>query len=257
MSAIEVSWPALSLSALLAVPPLLLFWFYRTGLTGSFAIAVGRMTLQLLFVGMYLGWLFDQDYAPYNVGWLLVMLLVAAAAVVRRSDLSLVRYAAVVFLALLLGAGGTLIILLGAIIRPENTFEARYLIPLAGMVLGNSLQTSILALRGLYGPLKQQRANYLFALGCGASRAEALRPFWRSAIRNAFQPMIASLSTIGLVALPGMMTGQILGGSSPMTAVRYQILIMLAIACAATLSVLSCLLLSRPLALDRADLPEQ
>ncbi|MFO7847393.1 MAG: ABC transporter permease, partial [Balneolaceae bacterium] len=84
---------------------------------------------------------------------------------------------------------------------------------------------------------KENRERFQFFLSCGASRSEALYPFFQTALKKSANPTLASMATIGLVSLPGMMTGQILSGSSPMTAIQYQIMIMLAIFSGTILSV--------------------
>ncbi|CAM2913579.1 YbbM seven transmembrane helix protein [Vibrio rarus] len=103
------------------------------------------------------------------------------------------------------------------------------MIPLAGMLLGNSLSGNIVALQNLYSAFEQQQAEYEAAIALGASPSYATLPFVRVAMQKAFAPILASMATTGLVTLPRMMTGQILGGASPMVAIKYQIMILIAI----------------------------
>lgn len=111
-----------------------------------------------------------------------------------------------------------------------NLLEARYLIPVGGMILGNSLRGNIVGMGEFYEDIRRNENRYLYNLSLGgASRYEALTPYIRKCLRSALKPTLANIATAGLVFLPGMMTGQILGGASPMLAIKYQISIMIAL----------------------------
>jgi putative ABC transport system permease protein len=123
------------------------------------------------------------------------------------------------------------------IVFDVGTFvSARYLIPIGGMIMGNMLRGNIVSLDRFYHSLTQREEEYMYYISLGASRAEALRPFIREAMRPALSPYLATVATMGLVSLPGMMTGQILGGASPSVAIQYQMMIMIAIFVASTIS---------------------
>jgi putative ABC transport system permease protein len=138
-------------------------------------------------------------------------------------------------------------------IRPPLFYDARYLVPLTGMVLGNCLQGNVIALERFYSALRKNQDEYLTYLLLGASRWEAVRPAFRDAVKAAVNPTVASMATMGLVALPGMMTGQILGGGEPWVAVKYQIAIMLCIFTSTTLAALLSLKFSLNLAFNEYD----
>jgi len=97
------------------------------------------------------------------------------------------------------------------------------------MVLGNCLRADIVGLSRFLDSLRKQEKPFLQALAQGATLAEAVRPHVRDALQAALAPTVATIATIGLVSLPGMMTGVILAGADPMSAVKYQMVIMLAI----------------------------
>jgi putative ABC transport system permease protein len=103
------------------------------------------------------------------------------------------------------------------------------MITIGGMLLGNCLSGNIICINNFYKTLKQNQNEYLYSLSVSGNKIEALTPYFRNAILASVNPTIASIETIGLVALPGMMTGQILGGAIPFTAIKYQIAIMIAI----------------------------
>lgn len=105
------------------------------------------------------------------------------------------------------------------------------------MLLGNSLSGNIVALQNLFTAFKERESEYHAAIALGASPHYATLPFVRAAMQKAFAPIMASMATTGLVTLPGMMTGQILGGVNPMVAIKYQLLILIAIFVMLTISV--------------------
>ncbi|WP_027251218.1 ABC transporter permease [Photobacterium halotolerans] len=121
------------------------------------------------------------------------------------------------------------------LIHAEPWWQAQYLIPVAGMILGNALTANVLALERWYSSLKEKNNEYQFYLAMGAPHP--IQPFQREAVKAALMPQLASMSTLGIVALPGMMTGQILGGTEPVLAVKYQLAIMIAILVAVSVSV--------------------
>ena len=202
------------------------------------ALAVARMSIQLLLVGVYLEVIFRINSILLNAAWILAMVIVADLHIIRSTGLRIRRF----FLPLLLGVGfGTLAIALFfvlLVIQPRPLYDARYLIPITGMVLGNCLRANVICLERFFSGLRQQETTYVNRLLMGATRYEALRPHLRDAIRAALAPTIATMATLGLVSLPGMMTGQILGGSVPLVAIKYQIGIMIAIFIATALTAL-------------------
>ncbi len=104
--------------------------------------------------------------------------------------------------------------------------------------MGNMLSSNVIALNTYYSGLKREQQLYRYLLGNGATRTEAQAPFIRQAIIKAFSPLIANISVMGLVAFPGTMIGQILGGSSPNVAIKYQMMIMVITFTASMLSLM-------------------
>jgi putative ABC transport system permease protein len=123
------------------------------------------------------------------------------------------------------------------LIQPQPWYNPQYLIPLLGMVLGNTLNGISLGLDRFMEGLRNGRDRVETDLALGATRWEACQEVVRDAIRVAMIPTINSMMVMGLVSLPGMMTGQILQGAAPEAAVRYQIVILFMIASATALGV--------------------
>lgn len=217
--------------------------------------ATVRMTLQLGLVGLYIEALFALDSPWLNALWILVMIAVAGSAILEKARIP--RGAALmtaVVAGLVPGVIGPVAVLLIAV-RPEPWYTASMVVPLVGMVLGNSLRGNIIAMTHFREELTRDRVRYAARLLAGATRQEALRPVIRGALQASLAPQLASIATIGLVSLPGMMTGQILGGAAPLTAIRYQIAIMLTILAAVALASLLNLRIASRMLLDEFDMP--
>lgn len=235
---------SLALGFLSLAIPLWVFLYFQIKLVKDLFISTVRMVLQLFLVAAYLEWIFRLNNAWVNSFWVIVMVLVGAFTVMKRVDLEWRVY----LLPLILAGLVSMIIVdaffIGAVIRLDYFFDARYFIPISGMVLGNSLNHNIVGLNTYFGGLKQKKELYYFLLTNSGSRRQAILPFVRESLVKALNPLLATMSVIGLISLPGMMTGQILGGASPVTAIKYQVMIMLAIFVGNTLMLILSILFS-------------
>ena len=252
MDAAEIAWPQLAAlygSALLSA---VLLRLAGLRLALDLSLSIARMSAQLGILGLYLGYLFTLNH-PWITGlWIAIMLIAADITILQRAGLSLRPFALPMLgstaLGVLLAAGGLL-----WVIRPTPFYDARYAIPLVGMILGNCLQSNVIALERFFSAMRRNENEYLTFLLLGASREEAVRPHVRSALLASVNPAIASMATMGLVWLPGMMTGQILGGTEPWLAVKYQIAIMLSVFSSIVVTNVSTLALSVRIAFDEFD----
>jgi len=193
------------------------------------AFSIARMCVQLSFVGLYLEFLFKFNSPIFNTIYLLIMISIACQSIVRSSNLKTKKFFIPLFFSLLIPFVIILFFFNAAVARIDNLFEAKYMIPIGGMLLGNSLRSIIIGLNNFYSGIKKDEKTYLYSLSLFNNRTQALRPYFKESFLAAITPTIASMATIGLVSLPGMMTGQILGGSIPIVAIKYQIAIMLSI----------------------------
>ena len=221
---------------------LLVYRLTRVGLYKELLISMGRMSVQLALVGLYLTALFELNSPLLNLGYLLLMIAAANFSVLRNSGLSL-RLFAHTFPALLVAIGAVLAYFVVLVYAPSPLYDARYLIPVAGMLLGNSMNRTIVTTERFYSSIKGDPDGFAAMLTMGATVREAATPYLRTAYRAGLAPALANLATMGIVSLPGMMTGQILGGSAPLVAIKYQITIILAIYVATDLAGLLSILL--------------
>lgn len=202
------------------------------GIARKMVIAAARMVIQLLLVGLVLTWLFSTMSPWLTLGIALVMALFAGREILARQDRRLTGWWAYGLGTgcMLLAAGVVTVFALTTQLRPDPWYDPRYAIPLLGMVLGNTMTGIALGLNTLSGSLRLRRSAVEARLALGDDRKQAMAPLVRHALSTALTPIVNSMAATGLVALPGMMTGQILGGFEPVEAVKYQILVMFLIA---------------------------
>lgn len=205
---------------------------FRLGLTKSLAWGTVRCVVQLGAIGYALRWIFAVDRPELVVLIVAAMCAIAAQTATRRTR-NVSGYPIVLgFVSLAASTYLVLIIVSAVIIRAEPWYTSRIVIPIAGMILGNAMTGIALSLDRLYSEVRSRAAEVEALLALGATPWEAVRECAQEALRSGMTPTINSLMVVGLVSIPGMMTGQILGGVDPTEAVRYQIVVMLMIAAA-------------------------
>jgi putative ABC transport system permease protein len=185
-----------------------------------------RMFVQLLVVGYVLHLVFSLETALPVLLILIVMIGFAVQTIGARVQTKMPHFYRVVGTALLFGCGGMTFFFCTLVIGLEPWYDPRYLIPLAGMVIGNSMTGASLAVERLAAEFRERREEIETALCLGSSVQLAAEPVVSSAFRAALIPSVNAMAAMGLVFLPGMMTGQILSGTEPLIAVKYQIAIM-------------------------------
>jgi putative ABC transport system permease protein len=232
LSYIQLSYSDLVLPALLVVMNGALSLALHLKLERQLGIAAARMLLQLVLVGYVLTFLFAAVSPLWTALAAFIMVVFASREIVvrqKRCFQGLWKYG--------LGAGCTLlasgtvtIFSLLTQLRPDPWYHPRFALPLLGMILGNTMTGISLGLDVLTNGVTRERAAVESCLALGGTRYQALLPVIRDALRNGFMPTINGMAAIGLVSLPGMMTGQILAGVEPVDAVKYQLLIMFLIA---------------------------
>ncbi len=244
METIDIPISSLLLVFLLLAVPVILSRIYGLGLIRSLLGSAGRMAVQLVLIGVFLKYLFLWNNAVMNLLWLIVMIMVAVFSAIRGSSMKPGKILAPVFIAFALATFTVIFYINMFVLRLDYVFDARYLVVLGGMLLGNSLRGNIVGIDAFYKGIRKDVKKYLYVLSLGASHHEAVRPYMKESIRLALKPTVASMATIGIVALPGMMTGVILGGASPEVAIKYQIMIMISIVVSTIISVLLTILMT-------------
>ena len=216
-----VGFPEVALSIVLVVVGMAVSRVRRVGLEGDIGIALLRSFVQLLAIGYVLEFVFE-GHGGLTLVVLAVMVVVAAFTSGRRArrvpSAALVAGAAVG-----VAAAGTLGLLAVLGIVPV---VARAMVPLGSMVISNAMVTTSLVMASLYDGLADDRREVEARLSLGETGREAANPWVRRALRTGMLPIVDNTKVVGLVALPGAMTGMILAGASPLEAIRLQLVVM-------------------------------
>jgi putative ABC transport system permease protein len=219
----DIGWSGLALSLLLVAIAIGVSLWKRLGLAGGIAWAAARAAAQLLAIGLLLRVLLEPGTSiVWAWVWVLVMVLVASWTIRSRAP-----EVPGLFALALVALGASAVVTLGVLFG-FRVFEldVRTLIPLAGLVIGNSLAATVLVGRRIVEELRDKRDEVEARLALGQPATDAARPYVRNALRTALIPQIETTKAVGLVVLPGAMTGLILAGVNPLDAVRVQAAVM-------------------------------
>ena len=228
MTGIHLSASDVALAALLVLANGIASIVLRLRLHRALAVSAARMVVQLLLVGFLLRLLFAANSAIATSAVAAIMVLAAAREVAARPSRQLRRagnYRISLFVVTATGIAAVTLTLLTAI-RPQPWYDARYAIPLMGMVLGSILNSASLGLDAFMDGATGARAALEAQLSLGATVWQALSELLRTSIRRGMIPVINQMSAAGIITLPGIMTGQLLAGMDPIEAVKYQILLL-------------------------------
>ena len=241
MTYIDLGFSDLAIAALLLIANGAVSIWFRLGLERTIAISAVRMIVQLAVVALALKWIFALDNPVWTVLFALFMAGAAGYEVIARQER---RVGGMAVLAL--GAGAPFaagliatIFAMVAVIGPDPWYSPRYVLPIFGMMLGNALTGTSLVLDTMSTSAVRDRLAIEARLALGASRYEALRPSLRRALTTGSMPILTAMAATGIVSLPGMMTGQILAGVDPVSAAKYQVMILMLIAGSTGLAVVA------------------
>lgn len=214
------------------------------GVERDLFVATARTYLQLIVLGLVLRWVFRIDSPWLVLAIVGVMMIAAAQAIVQRAPDAPRGILGSSMLTMLLTGFTVTFAVTGLIVQVEPWYRAQYVIPIAGMVLGNSMNGVALALERTFADLDTHAEEILSLVALGATPWEAAGDIVRVAIRAGLIPTINSMAAAGLVFIPGMMTGQVLAGADPLKAAYYQIVVMLMVSAATALGSVLAVLLS-------------
>lgn len=227
----------------------------RLGMEKELLLASVRTVTQLVLVGLVLDWVFAVRSWPLVLLFCLAMIVAATVAAARRPERTYRGIYRDSFVSMLVSSLAVTLVAVMGIMSVRPWYDPQYLIPLLGMLLGNSLTGISLGLDRLLTRVVDSRDEIEARLALGATDWEATRPAVRESVRTGMIPIINTMMVVGVVSLPGMFTGQVLAGADPLDAAKYQILILFMIAAATALGTLGAVLLGyRRLFNDRMQL---
>jgi len=242
------NWTGVSASLLLVALAAAIAYRQQLGLTLELVAAAARAGVQLVAVGAVLGVIFAHGGLAAGFGWVIVMIVIAGQVAGRRGrGLRRAMWSATAGVAV-----GTIITLGGLLAVRVIAMQPRVVVPLGGMIVSGAMLASGLTLRRLREDAEQARPAIEARLCLGLSARDAFLPHQRSALHTALLPAIDSTKVVGLISLPGAMTGLILAGVDPLTAIRYQIVVMYMLLAATALAALATARLAERALFDHA-----
>jgi len=201
----------------------------RLELERQLAYSAIRSLMQLITIGYILDIVFAIDDWWIVIGILTMMIAIASIVTRNKIDQKLKGLLPTVVLSIIASSAFSLGYVILLIVQPDQWYEPRYLIPLAGMLFGNAMNSASLAGERLLTTINRNRLEIETYLCLGATAKQTIATYQKEAIRAGLIPTLNNMLVVGLVSLPGMFTGQVLGGSDPLDAASYQILILFAI----------------------------
>lgn len=199
-------------------------------------VASVRMTLQLILAGLILTYIIENPHPLFTIAYFLLMTGFAIHRVFKQNK-NLNKGFKWIIAASIFFSGLFVVVFFIVIVVGESVFNPQYMIPISGMVIGNAMTGTSLGVKSFGESFYGQKNRVEALLNIGATPKKILLPFVNRSIETALLPTLNSMLGMGIVALPGMMTGQILSGTLPTTAILYQIAIMVAITTVVCLSV--------------------
>jgi len=199
-------------------------------------VASMRMTAQLVLAGLILTYIFEKPHPAFTVFYILLMTGFAIHMALQRNKTINKKFKLIVGLSLSISGIAILCFFIMAVIG-VSIFNPQYTIPISGMIIGNAMTGVSLGIKAFNESVNTQRARIDALINMGVTPQKILTPFVSGAIETALLPTLNSMLGMGIISLPGMMTGQILSGTLPMTAILYQIAIVVAITTVTCLSV--------------------
>ena len=243
---VEISFWQLLLALLFILVAQTASFVYHLGLNKDISIGTVRTFVQLFLMGYVLTFIFSIENLWLTVGIFVIMAISASFIIrgrVREKD---VPYMLPTFLTMFASYFITAVFVTGLIIGVAPWWEPRYFLPIGGMVIGNSMSALAIALERLFREMRQQKGLIETRLCLGANYREASSEMFRNAVSAGMIPSINAMMGVGLVFIPGMMSGQILAGADPLQAIRYQIIIMLMlVGSTATTSIITILIVRK------------
>ncbi len=243
-------WTNIALGSLVLLIPIALFLRARLNLVKTLLVSFARMGVQLFLVGIYLRYLIEWDILWLNILFLIFIIIAGAHVVGTRSELKLNFILKPIAIGFFVGYLISSFFFVFAFFDGGDFLEAQYLIPISGMLIGNSLTSAVVGIRSFFKNIKNDKESRNYLIASGATLKLATMESFQSSIKDAFMPMIANISAIGLIWLPGTMTGQIIAGQDPSDAIKYQIMIVVGYFTCCVITVFISLFLARRTAFD-------
>ncbi|MEB3429718.1 ABC transporter permease [Citroniella saccharovorans] len=232
MSNGTIDIPIIYLSTLYIIIGVLSLYLKRNNISSykELLVAALRMTIQLIIAGFVLDYIFKDASIIKSLAGIIIMLAFTIYTIFSRSSFNLSNELKfLIAISIIFSSLMALSIFIILVLRIKPIYDPKYVLPLLGMILGNSMTSIIICINSIFNKIEDRKNFILSAMMIGLDSKNVLKNILNESFKDAILPQINSMLGMGIVFLPGMMTGQILSGTSPIIAIKYQIGIMLSI----------------------------
>ncbi len=251
---IEVSILQFSLIYLLLIAVLFIMKKARIDQTRLLFTASIKMSVQLFLSGLILTYIFGSPHPIFVVLYLLSMVSFSTYRIIKKNTFLNKEFKRIIFLTITVSGFSVVAFFVGIVVQ-TSLFNPQYVIPIGGMIIGNAMNGLSLGIKTLADTMNLEKNKIETLLNMGVEPKDILIPFVNVSLETALLPTLNNMLNMGIISLPGMMTGQILSGTVPMTAILYQIAIMIAITTGVSLTSFSTLYIGyRTLISDRKQI---
>lgn len=227
MNIINIGIIQLLISFLLVSVILFITYQEKLSIEKNIFKATAKMVVQLFILGYILVYLLTTKY--YILGFMYMGVMFIFGVYTIRNKISKKNNLNIIIISLLISTIGTLIYIIVGVVQPRPLIEFQYIIPMYGMILGNSITALTIGVNSYWNILDERHGTITTLYNIGVSPEKILKPIFNESLTRAITPTLTMVGITGLIALPGMMTGQILGGVDPLIAVKYQMVILIGI----------------------------
>lgn len=234
---VDIGYPELLMAVALMGVDLVVSWRLRLGLVRSIAVSTARLLVQLLALGVVLGYLFRYQTVWWVALAVAVMSLAATQIACDRTRKTVRGIAPSVFVSIFVPSVSMALVVVDGVIGARPWWNAQQFVPILGMVMGNALSSVSVAIERLFSSMDARSQEMYTMVALGATPREAAFPSIKAAVSAGMAPTLATMCAAGIVQIPGMMSGQILAGADPMVAAKYQVVVLLMISAAGTAAI--------------------
>jgi putative ABC transport system permease protein len=253
MDIIEISYAQLLFSLVFVLIAGIASIRLSLGLERDIAWGTIRTFIQLFIVGYVLKFVFRLDNVYLVLLIFTGMIFFAALTIKGRVKERSVPYFLPTFFSMFTSYMLVTIIVTAFIVNVKPWYQPQYFIPIGGMVVGNSMSAIAIALERIFSEIRNRRAEIELYLSLGANHSEATTSIVKEAVKAGMIPSINSMMAVGIVFLPGMMTGQIIAGADPVTSIKYQIVVMLMLVGSTAIGSIIIVYITRNLCFNKAE----
>lgn len=247
----DIAISGIIIAVALLLVPILIIYYFKIPIVEQAATTVARVAIQLTLVAAYIFYLYEWNSVWVNLLWLLLVGGVVTYSLTVRCGLKKLPMLIPTGTGVLVAAFVVGMVVLWPVMRLHNPFETRFFLPVMAMLLAHIYKVCSRGLTHYYQTANDHQQQFYFLMGNGASRTEAISPFIREAFQKAFTPELSSLSMLGVVTLPLLLTALLLGGCTPLQAAKLVVVMLCATLCASSLAMIITVFVSNRFLFDK------